>query len=68
MRIFYGLTALVDLGLLFKVDRSHSDTPHSVGLVWTSDQSVAETSIWQYTTFTRARRPYPWQGSNPQSK
>jgi hypothetical protein len=24
--------------------RSHSDTPHSVGLLWSSDQPVAETS------------------------
>ena len=24
--------------------RSHSDTPHSVGLLWTSDQPDAETS------------------------
>jgi hypothetical protein len=32
--------------------RSHSDTPHSVGLLWTSDQPVAETSTWQHTTNT----------------
>jgi hypothetical protein len=25
----------------------HSDTPHSVGLLWTSDQSPAETSTWR---------------------
>jgi hypothetical protein len=31
--------------------RSHSlDTPHSVGLPWTSDQPVAETSTAQHTT------------------
>jgi len=24
----------------------------SVGLLWTSDQSVAETSTWQHTTLT----------------
>ena len=29
---------------------SHSDTPHSVGLLWTSDQFEAETFIWQHTT------------------
>jgi hypothetical protein len=28
------------------------DTPHSVGLLWTSDQLVAETSTWQNTTLT----------------
>ena len=26
-----------------EVSRSHSDTPHSVGFLWTSDQPVAET-------------------------
>jgi hypothetical protein len=28
------------------------DTPQSVGLLWTSDQLVAETSTWQHTTNT----------------
>jgi len=28
----------------------HSDTPHSVGLLWTSDQPDAETSSWQHTS------------------
>jgi hypothetical protein len=33
------------LGLLIiEASRSHSDTPHSVGLLWASDQPVAETS------------------------
>ena len=31
---------------------SHSHTPHSVGLPWTIDQPVAETSTWQHTTLT----------------
>jgi hypothetical protein len=30
--------------LLLEFSQSHSDTPHSVGLLWMSDQSVAETS------------------------
>jgi len=29
------------------------DTPLSVGLLWTSDQSDAETSTWQHTTLTK---------------
>jgi hypothetical protein len=29
------------------------DTPHSVGLLWTSDKPDAETSTWQHTTLTR---------------
>ena len=33
--------------------RSQSDIPHSVGLLWTSDQPDAETSTWQHTTHTR---------------
>jgi hypothetical protein len=32
--------------------RSHSDTPHSVGFLWTSDRPVAETNTWQHTTLT----------------
>ena len=40
-----GLTALVGLGLLIvEALVSHSDAPHSVALLWTSDQSIAETS------------------------
>jgi hypothetical protein len=36
---------LVGQGLLIvEATRSHSDTPHSVGLLWTRDQLVAETS------------------------
>jgi len=39
-----GSTAVVGLGLLCEVPRPYSDTPHSVGLLWTSDQLVAQTS------------------------
>jgi hypothetical protein len=36
---------LVDEGLLIiEASRSHSDTPHSVGLLWTKNQPVAEIS------------------------
>jgi hypothetical protein len=35
--------------LLLGFSRSHSDTPQSVGLLWTSDQTVAEISTWQHT-------------------
>jgi hypothetical protein len=30
--------------LTIEASRSHSDTPHSVGLLWTSDQPDAKTS------------------------
>jgi len=35
--------------------RAFAITPHSVGLLWTSDQSVAETPAWQHTALTRDR-------------
>jgi hypothetical protein len=33
---------------------THNDEPQLVGFPWTSDQLVAETSIWQHTTNTHA--------------
>jgi hypothetical protein len=48
----------VGQGLLITEDsRSHSDTPHSVGLLWTSDQLVAETS--DNTQQSQDRHPFP---------
>jgi hypothetical protein len=35
--------------LIIEASRSHSDTPHSVGLLWTSDQPDAETSTLQHS-------------------
>jgi hypothetical protein len=35
------------------------DMPQTVRLLWTSDQSVAETSTWQYTTLTTCKHPCP---------
>jgi hypothetical protein len=32
------------LGLIIEASRSLSDTPHTVGLLWTSDQVVTDTS------------------------
>ena len=32
---------------------THSDAPQTVGLLWTRDRPVAETSTWQHTTLTR---------------
>jgi hypothetical protein len=46
--------------------RSHSDTRHWVGLLWTSDQPDAENSIRQHTTLTRDRHPFPQRDSKPQ--
>ena len=47
---------------------THNDAPQSVGLLWTSDQPVAETSTQQHTTLTTDRHPYPRWDSNPQSQ
>ena len=46
--------ALVGKVLISEVSYSHSDTPHLVGFLWTSDQFVSETSTWQQTTLTKA--------------
>ena len=32
---------------------THDDVPQSVGLLWTSDQLVAETSTWQHTQYSQ---------------
>jgi len=62
-------TIPVGQGLLINEDSwSHSDTPQSVGLLWTSDQLVAEASTRQHTTFTTDRHPCPRWDSNPQSQ
>ena len=59
---------LVGQPLIIESSRRHSDTLHSVGRLWTSDQPDAETSSWQYTTLTRDGHPCPLQDSNPQSQ
>ena len=46
----------------------HNDTPQSVGLVWTSDHLIVETSTWQHTTLTTDKHPCPGWDSNPQSQ
>jgi hypothetical protein len=35
--------------IIIQASQSLSDTAHSVGLLWTSDRSVAATSTWQQT-------------------
>jgi hypothetical protein len=50
---------IVGQGFIIEAWRSHFDTPHSVGLLWTSDQPNAQTSFWQYTTLPRDRHPCP---------
>jgi len=45
-----------------------TDTSHSVGILWTSDGTDANTSTWQHTTPTRNRHPCPRRDSNHQSQ
>jgi hypothetical protein len=51
--------------LIVEASRSHWDTSHSVGLLWTSDQPDAETSTWQHTTLTRDETSMTPAGSEP---
>jgi len=63
---FHGSITLVSWDILIaEISRSHSDTPHSVGPLWTSDRSVTETSTWQHTTLTTERHPCPPAGFEP---
>ena len=59
-----GFSLLVFPGFLI----THNDTPQSVGLLWTSDQSVAQTSTWKHTTLTTDKHPCPRWDSNPRSQ
>ena len=55
---FLFMAQLLILGhslFVIEVSRSHSDTSHSVGLLWTSDQPDAEPSTWQHITLTKDR-------------
>ena len=47
---FVAQQPLLDQGLIFEASRSHSDTWHSVGLLWTIDKPNAQTSTWKHTT------------------
>jgi hypothetical protein len=58
----------VGQGLLIMASQSHSDTPHSVGQLWTSYQPIAETSTWQHTTPARDRHTCLLWDMNPQSQ
>jgi hypothetical protein len=77
INFFYGLTALLGLGLpVDEVSRSHSYPPHLVGLLWTSDGPIAETSTWPHAGHSqetgahapgriRIRNPSKWAAANP---
>jgi len=66
---FHERTALLVLGLpIVEVSRSQTDTPHSVGLLWTRYRPVAETCTWQYTPLSTDRHTCRRRDSNPQSQ
>jgi hypothetical protein len=52
----------------YRASRSHSDTPQSLGLLWTSDQPDAETYTWKHITLTTDRHPCQRRDSNPQTQ
>ena len=44
---------IVCQGLLLEASRSHSDTPHSIGFLWTNDRPITQASTWYHTILTR---------------
>jgi hypothetical protein len=56
---FSGATAQCRPGLPHSFFITYSDTPQLVGLLWTRDQLVAETSTSQHTILTTVRHPCP---------
>ena len=69
----HGSTAHVGLGLLLilEVSKSHSDTPHSLGFLWTSDRPIPETTTWKHTQHsqqTRIHAPDGIRTRNPASE
>jgi len=58
----------VGLGLLFEVPLPYSDPLQLVGLLWITDQPVAETSTSQHTTLTKDRHLYSWRNSNSETQ
>jgi len=51
--------------LIFEDWQSYSDTPHWVGLLWTSDRPDAENLTWQHTNSHKRQTPIPPAGFEP---
>jgi hypothetical protein len=47
---------------------SEASQPHSIGLLWTSDRPVAETSTWQHTTQQTDMLPAEFEPATPASE
>ena len=54
--------------IIIDAPRSQSDTPHTMGLLWTSDQPEARPLPDKHTALTRERRPCHRWDSNTQSQ
>ena len=48
------------LDFLYEVSQTQSDTPRSVGLLWTSDQLFSVSFTRQHTTLTRGTAVAQW--------
>jgi len=48
--------------------RTNSDTSCSVGILWSSDRLIRETSFWQHTTLTTEKNPWSRWDSKLQSQ
>jgi hypothetical protein len=58
----------VGLGLRsFEVSISHSDTPHSIWLLWTSDGLDADTSSWLHATIKKRQKIHVSDGIRTRS-
>ena len=51
--------------LIVEASRSYSDTPHSVGLLWTSDQPDADSSAWKNKKTHKRQPSIPPPGFGP---
>ena len=66
---YMGQQTLMGQGLIIiEASQSHSDTPNSVGLLWTSDQPDAKTSLWQHQHSQDADIHAPGGNRSPQSQ
>ena len=66
---FYGAPAPRGSGSpIVEASRSHSYTPHPLGLLWTNDQLNAETCTRQHTTLSRDRHLWHRRDSNSHSQ
>jgi len=59
-------TLLAGQGLITEVSRSHSDTPHSAGIIWTSDQPIAENSSRKTDNIRDSKTSVPLVGFEPE--